>query len=367
MRYRGREIDAIAFWKQYVDFPNVKFDEGDVFSPKTPCPNPNHDTDKRHFQVNLSQPTVHCFARCGIEGSWEHAICVIEGLYEKFKVGDAPDERERKRRTQRAWREARKRILRSGQLGGRRHIGNDADGDRGRGSPLGKSSRNPRARKPVPVDELRYESYLPPIALEYLKAREITDHAVAEWNLGWLPDEKRIAIPAQDLNGRNRFLIKRAVLSKQQPKYLYTEGYPKTSLLFGACQIDPGMVRSDGLILVEGSLDTIVFHQHGLRITGGILGTGISDAQCAIIAKLRPKRIVFAFDKDTAGITNIEIAAGKLRKYPLYVMRYPKMKSDPAELTSEEAYRQIDRAVPALRFISDNGLNVRRRKGISVG
>jgi DNA primase len=154
------------------------------------------------------------------------------------------------------------------------------------------------------------------------------------------------------LNGRNRFLIKRAVLSRQQPKYLYTEGFPKTSLLFGACQIDPGMVRSEGLVLVEGSLDTIAFHQHGIRITGGILGTGISDAQCAIIAKLRPKRIVIAFDKDTAGIRNIEIAAGKLRKYPLYVMRYPKLKSDPAELTREEAYRQIDRAVPAFRFIA---------------
>lgn len=357
MRYRGRTIDAVALWKNYVDFPNVKFDEGDVFAPLVQCPNPNHDTGKRHFQVNLSQPTVHCFARCGIEGSWEHAICVITGLYEKFKVEDATDDRERLRRRQRAWKAARKEILRAAVKGR----------VQGAALPTARSGNSSRPAKAIRPDELSYESFLPAVALDYLKGRGITDSSVAEWSLGWLREERRIAIPARDLNGRNRFLIKRAVFPSQQPKYLYTEGFPKTSLLFGACAIDLGMVRSEGLILVEGSLDTIIFHQYGIRTTGGILGTGISDAQCAIIAKMRPKRIVFAFDKDTAGITNIEIAAGKLRKYPLYVMRYPKLKFDPAELTREEAYRQIDRAVPAFRFITDNGLNVRRRKEASFG
>lgn len=354
MNYKGRTIDPVAFWSNYVSFPNVKIEEADVFTPKAQCPNPNHDTDKRHFQVNMREPLVHCFAHCGISGTWEHAICVIEGLYEKFKVEEAPDDRERTRRQQRAWREARKRIFKQATLGRA-------------GKPVLRSTHSRTPVKPIPADELQYESYLPQTAIEYLGARGISNRSVSQWKLGWLPEEKRVAIPALDLDGRIRFLIKRAILPSQQPKYLYTEGYPKTSLLFGACAIDPGMVRSEGLVLVEGSLDAIIFHQHGIKITGGILGTGISDAQCAIIAKLRPKRIVFAFDKDTAGIKNIEIAAGKLRKYPLYVMKYPKSKSDPAELTQEEAYRQIERAVPALRFITANNLSVRQRRRISVG
>lgn len=359
MKYRGRTVDALAFWNKYVEFPNVRVEEADGFAPKVQCPNPAHDTDKRHFQVNLQEPMVHCFAHCGISGTWEHAICVIEGLYEKFKVEDAPDDRERKRRRERALREARKIILRHAKIGRAE-------------KPVRRNSHTPRATKAVPANELRYESYLPQVALDYLDGRGITADSVAAWNLGWLPDEKRIAIPARDENGRIRFLIKRSVLPQQQTKYLYTEGYPKTSVLFGACQIDPGMVRSDGLILVEGSVDTILFHQHDLRITGGILGTGISDAQCRIIAKLRPPRIILAFDKDSAGIKNIEIAAGKLRKYPLYVMKYPKLKSDPAELTREEAYRQIERAVPLLKFTRELerkgiSLNVRRRKEISFG
>ena len=362
MRYKGRDVDAIAFWSQYVDFPNVKFDEGDTFAPKTVCPNPNHDTEKRHFQVNMAEALVHCFAHCGISGTWEHAVCVIEGLYEKFKVEEAPDAQERHRRQQRARREASKKILKAAS--GRRVTGY---------VPTSSKARNSRgATKAVPRDELRYESFLPSLALEFCESRGITDASVAEWNLGWLSEEKRLVIPAKDEINRIRFLIKRSVLPGQNPKYLYSEGFPKTSLLFGACAIDLGMVRSEGLVLVEGSIDTIILHQHGLRIAGGILGTGISESQCRIIEKIaraagRIPRVILAFDKDSAGIRNIEIAAGKLKKYPLYVMKYPKMKSDPAELTREEAYRQVERAVPAFRFLADNGLSVRRRKEIGFG
>lgn len=354
MNFRGRNIDPVSFWERYCSFPNgVRIDEADVFSPKVQCPNPTHDTLKSHFQVNLTQPTVHCFAHCGISGSWEHAVCVIEGLYEKFKVEDSPNARERKRRTDRAFREARKIILRNARTGSSHRSRANVGGGR-------------KSVKTVSSDELRYESFLPQRALEYLDGRGITDESIAAWQLGWLPGDKRIAIPARDENNKLKFLIKRAVFERQSPKYLYTEGFPKTSLLFGACALDLGMVSSEGLILVEGSLDAIRFHQFHLRNTVAILGTGISDKQVKIIMRLRPKRIVLAFDRDTAGIVNIEIAAGMLRKYPLYIMRYPKGKLDPAVLTKKEAHRQIERAVPAFPFIQRNGLSVRRRK-ISVG
>lgn len=376
MNFRGRAIDPLAFWERYVELPTgTKVDPHDSFLPKVACPNPEHDTLKRHFQINAREPYVHCFAHCGISGSWEHAICVIEGLYDKFKVDVAvakrawnkspsersENDREQLRREQRARREARRIILRasSGKL-------SKFQGT----SSVRKKHGSPRPVNVVPVDELRYESFLPPVALEYLESREITDSSVSRWKLGWLPDEKRIAIPAYDENDNLKFLIKRAVLAKQNPKYLYTEGFPKTHVLFGAGQIDLGMIKSHGLGLVEGSIDTIVMHQHGLRFFGGILGTGISEQQRRIVARFRPRRIYLWFDKDSAGVHNIEIAAQKLRKYPLYVVRYPKGKSDPAEVTEQEAWRQIERAVPISQFITKNGLSVKsyqRMERITVG
>jgi DNA primase len=288
---------------------------------------------------------------------------MIEGIYDRLKVDletvkkawdKSPKhrselEREQIRRHVRAKREARKIIL-SNSVAGKRV------------SALGRPRRTPVAAKSVPRDQLQYESYLPAVAREYLTERGISANSIATWKLGWLDDERRIAIPAYDENMRLKFLIKRAIREKDQPKYLYTEGFPKTALLFGAGQIDRGMVSSHGLIVVEGSVDTILNHQDGYRNTVGILGTGISDLQCRIVARIRPPRIILWFDKDDAGVKNIQIAAFKLRKYPMYVARFPKGKSDPAELTRREKEIQLSRVIPLVKFVRDTGLSVRRRE-----
>jgi 5S rRNA maturation endonuclease (ribonuclease M5) len=364
MRYKGREVNAVEFWGRYVEFPStMRIDREDMFTPKVTCPNPDHDTLKHHFQINLKEPKVHCFAHCGISGSWEHAICVIEGIYERLGVDleavrSAWDknsakrseiEREQIRRYARAKREASKIILKS------------AGGKFSKISPTASVSK-PQSTPTVSADDLSYETYLPPTAQEYVDARGITGESISAWQLGWLPEERRLVIPARDENGRLKFLIKRAIRAQDQPKYLYTEGYPKTSLLFGACQIDLGMIKSHGLIVVEGSLDTILNHQDNLPNTVGILGTGISEQQRRIIARIKPPKIFLMFDKDSAGVHNIQIAAEKLRKYPLFVVKYPKGKSDPAEMNRAEKFRQIDRSIPIYRFIHETGLNVRRKE-----
>lgn len=359
MKYRGRNIDPVRLWSNYCDFPaNMLDEETEMFLPKVICPNPDHNTEKRHFQVNAAEGLVHCFAACGISGTFEHAVCVVEGLYEKYKVSEATDERERKRRTDRAKREAGKIILRHS-------------------TGLAKFDARPKAKKKrriynsaanvVSPELLSYEGFLPPVAQAYLAEREISAESISAWNIGWLPDEKRIAIPGRDENGKLRLLIKRAIWAKQQPKYLYTEGFPKTELLFGACQLDLQMVESRGITLVEGSIDVIRLHQNGIRNAVAILGTGISESQRRIIARMRPKKIYLLFDRDSAGIHNIEIAADRLRKYPLYVVKYPKGKSDPAELTKKEVERQIERAESIRSF--NNRLNVqsKKRERISVG
>jgi DNA primase len=355
VKFHGRSIDGVALWSRYVEFPpNMKWDAETVFLPKVRCPNPSHDTWKSHFQINLRDGLVHCFTYCGISGTFEHAICVIEGLYEKYNVEGASDERERKRRVRRARREAGKIILK-GNFQTRKRLSK---------LPVRSSHATEIVR---PVDALDYATFLPKVGQEFLSERHITSESMAKWRLGWDPTEARLVIPAHDENDVLRFLIKRAVRPKDQPKYLYTQGVPKTSLLFGACALDLGMVKSAGMVLVEGSLDTIICHQNGLQNTGGILGTGISDAQVKIIARMRPRRIYFMFDKDTAGITNIEIACRKLRKFPLYICRYPKGKYDPAELNREEAQRSISNAVPAMTWLRENYPNATRQKGQQVG
>jgi DNA primase len=363
VNYRGRHIDPISFWAKYVDFPtNLKIRDDDQFLPKVVCPNPAHDTLKSHFQINVHQPTVHCFAYCGISGDYEHAVCVIEGLYEKFKVDDASDKRERDRRTAKARRYARKLIL--GQAKG------FAGGDEIKRAAKKGSPKATQAG--IPDIASAFESYLPPVATEYLSARGISGDSVSKWGIGWDAETKRIVIPVLDEDRHLRFLVKRGLTVKQQPRYLYwpekeVTGWGKTDVLFGAGQIDLGLVRSSGLVLVEGSIGAILNHQHGLLNTTAILGTGISDKQVRVIAKIKPPRIYFMFDKDTAGIRNIEIATRKLRKYPCFVVKFPKGVDDWDKATRREKERQISRAVPAFRFLNALGLSDYQKGKVKVG
>jgi DNA primase len=356
MKYKGRNIDPVRFWEQYVDFPTHMPDSG--FAPLVFCPNPDHDnTQSPAFQVNLDEPLVHCFSHCGISGTYQHAICVIEGLYGKAQVSSAPNQQERRRRIAKAMRQANKILL------GKSYFD--------RQLPPGKQKPDRTARKKNRLKKaLEYETWIPPLAADYLHERGISEDSIARWEIGWDAENLRIVIPAKDLSGTTRLLIKRSIREKDRPKYLYTEGVPKTSLLFGACNLDLGCVRSDGMILEEGAIDTIRLHQHGLRNACGILGTGISEQQVRIVERVRPPRIFLMFDKDLSGVTNIEIAARMLVGFPLYVCRYPGHRSDPAQFTKEEAYRSMERAIPYLKFkqvVRKTSLNATTKERSSVG
>jgi DNA primase len=289
------------------------------FLPLVQCPNPEHDTNKKHFQINIVDGLVHCFAQCGISGTYSKAISMIEGCDERT---------------------ARKIIL--------KHRTNVSTGKQN-----WKSRTSKQSLKPTPVISNTYSKYLPPVALEYLEGRGILPGSIAAWGLAWDEDEKRIVIPANDLQGITRFFIKRAVFERQQPRYLYgPEGVSKNSLLFGACYTDSSVIRSDGLILVEGSLDAIRLAQHGFRNVVACLGTGISEIQCRIVGRLRPRKVFTFFDRDIAGTHGIEIAAKRLGKYPIYVIRYPSRRYDPAEFDRGEVETAIRRAIPLSKFLA---------------
>lgn len=315
MRYQGRVVDAVALWSEYVEFPSsMRVDGSTTFLPLVRCPNPDHDTNKKHFQINIEKGLVHCFANCGISGTFEHAIATIEGI---------------------TYRQARKQILKHARIGN---------------APVPRK-RGKRTPDIEPQIDLKDFTFLPQVAVEYLAKREINDASVAKWEIRWDSDELRIVIPVYDARRRLRFVVKRAVTSKQQPKYLYSpEGCEKNAVLFGLDKIDTGMVRSSGIVLVEGSIDVIRNHQHGIGNTVGILSSKLSLIQAQLISNLRPKRIITMFDADVSGIEATISVRRRLHSHPIVVCRYPSGKTDPAELSQREVERVIDRAIPYVRF-----------------
>jgi DNA primase len=324
MRYRGKHLDPIALWSNYVEIRDDRING--EFLPLTYCPNPDHpNTHTPAFQINVERPLVHCFSHCGISGSYKWAIAQIEGI---------------------SVQRAEKIILR--QLRGY--------------APRERPARSRAQTKQEIQREINLHdySYLPPDALAYLEERKITDASVAKWEIGFDVEEQRLVIPAYDERNRLRFLIRRAIHRDDYPKYLYDEDADVNSLLFGYRHLGRDRVRSEGLILVEGSLDAIKLYQHGLTNTVGILGSSISDRQFHLIDLLRPRRIYFMFDRDSAGVRVLEEGIRNLPSVPKFVCRYARDRFDPAEMTRKEALRSVEKAITVTRFN-------RIKKGISIG
>lgn len=335
MIYLGRELDVLALWESLgVELASNLSHPLPSNLPLVKCPNPAHDTFKSHFSISTRSPVVRCFAECGITGHVEHAVSVVLGLY------DGRSERE-------ARKEARRYILKGytstaittdvvsayAGLGNRKAINAD--------DPVARDERALRGGT---------FQFLPQEVRDYLDQRGISQPSRGKWQLGWDEDLERLVIPAYDERNVFRFLIKRSLKSRKRPKYLYTDGAIKTNILFGACFLDVDRVRSDGLVLCEGSLDVIRLHQLGVAHAAAILGSGLSRRQVRLIDKLGPRRVFTFFDRDQAGAANTMDAKFKLAKVPLFVVLYPKHRDDPAEMTAKEVERSLRRAVPIHEF-----------------
>lgn len=387
MHIRGKIIDPVALWSNYVEFPS-KPNTSDMFSDLLFCPNPNHPNSKSPaFQINFKQPTVHCFAHCGIQGSYEHAIALIEGIYDKQRVtlqdiinnkkrwepSESAEIRKSRVKVRRARSLARKEIFKVSSVRGRVVSKLTPSEQRNSGK-----TKNGSVVKAVNKEKLiDTYSYLPKEALLYLEERGIDYATRARWQIGYDEETKRLTIPVRDERQRLLFFIKRGIYKWQNPTYLYPPHSPKSEVLFGACNLDRPMVSSRGLILVEGSMDTMIQHQHGYRNTCGILGNSISDTQMRLIMKImreaisttgkRVNLVYLFFDGDAGGLQAIESARPLLSKYQVKVVRYSKKNGegqDPAKLTKEQADRQLRKAIPLLRMIKL--IREARREGVGV-
>lgn len=370
MRIKGKDIDPIALWGQYCD---IKPEPGPFLS-LTFCPNPDHSNSRSPaFQININKPFVHCFSHCGVSGTYEHAICVIEGIYDKhgvteediqnarkkWELGEADFIKKARSKVRTAHSAARKVIFQQSGSLSRINKGrpNENAYKGGVGNKIRSSGRPIKASKiikpeieVVTEDTLLNYTYLPKEALAYLDKRGINSASRQRWQIGFDEEAQRLTIPVRDRRGRLSFIIRRGIHSWQKPAYLYPPESPKSLLLFGACNLDESMVRSQGMILVEGSIDTIMQHQRGYQNTVGILGSNVSEAQIKLIIRERPKRIYDFFDKDAAGVRAMQSTAPLKSKYPVFVVLYPKGDNlDPAKLSDQQVEVALRKAVPMAR------------------
>jgi DNA primase len=112
----------------------------------------------------------------------------------------------------------------------------------------------------------------------------------------------RVIVPIRDPRGRTIGFGGR-ILGEGVPKYLNSPQTPlfdKSSVLFGLDQARAGIRTSGVGVIVEGYMDVMMAHQHGLNNVVAQMGTALTEAQLRLL-KRSTQRFVLALDSDTAG------------------------------------------------------------------
>jgi DNA primase len=92
-------------------------------------------------------------------------------------------------------------------------------------------------------------------------------------------------------------------LDGSQPKYLnspQTAVFDKSGLLYGLDRAREAIREQDQVIIVEGYLDVLTAHQHGITNVVAPMGTSLTPKQMGIIKRLT-ENITLALDADAAG------------------------------------------------------------------
>jgi DNA primase len=113
----------------------------------------------------------------------------------------------------------------------------------------------------------------------------------------------RIIFPIRDGNG-TAIAFGGRVMDDTLPKYLNspeTPLYSKSNVLFCLDRAKDAARKNDHFIIVEGYLDAIACHQHGVRNAVATLGTALTEGHLRLLRRFS-KKLKLIFDPDPAGV-----------------------------------------------------------------
>ena len=228
---------------------------------------------------------------------------------------------------------------------------------------------------------------------EYLQKRGIAQHSIEEFGVGFVPDgaevmghlnAQHIPLPqaqeagviAQGEDGRYYARLSQRItfpiyspsgalvgfggrtISNHPAKYInspQTKLFNKSRLLYGYHRAKDSIYRKKEIIICEGYLDVIMFHQAGFKCAVATLGTALTEEHLPLLRKGEPK-VILAYDGDKAGVVAAFKAAKILGSHGFEggVVLFPDGQ-DPADLIamgeSEKVASLLRAAKPLIPFV----------------
>ena len=234
--------------------------------------------------------------------------------------------------------------------------------------------------------------------LQYLKTRGMTDETLKTFQVGFAPDGKdtlyrflldkkhekadllaSTVVLARDSSSQDivdRFRLRlmfpidstqgdiigfggRALKKGDQPKYLNSAEYVlyhKGEVLFNLSRAKEFIKKDDAVVFVEGYFDVMASWQAGVQNVVATSGTALTAEQLKLVKRFT-KRVVFAFDSDSAGQEALlrAVLTAQPLDLEIFVVSIPQGK-DAADAVKENPQLWIDAVaarVPYLDFFLD--------------
>jgi len=155
-----------------------------------------------------------------------------------------------------------------------------------------------------------------------------------------------------------------------------TKLFNKSQLLYGYAKAKESIYKNKKLIVCEGYLDVIMFHQAGFKEAVATLGTALTQEHLPILRKGEP-HIVLAYDGDKAGVAAALKAASMLTQggFDGSVVLFPDGK-DPADMIAMGKVQEVANLLrvgqPLIPFVIEMtaksyDLNNPREKEVAFG
>ncbi len=236
-------------------------------------------------------------------------------------------------------------------------------------------------------------------ARKYLRERGLDGEVVRDFQIGWAPDawdeltralrldkevgedgtglartnskgrlndhfRNRILFPIYDDRGDPISFGGRILPGGEGPgnqgKYKNTTETPlynKSKVLYGLDRSKTSIVTAGTAVICEGYTDVIGFHRAGVPLAVATCGTALTDDHVKLLTRFAARRLVLAFDADSAGQAAAERFYRWEREHDLEVaVADLPPGQDPADVAGSDPARlvaAVDGATPFLRFRLD--------------
>lgn len=147
--------------------------------------------------------------------------------------------------------------------------------------------------------------------VKHLREKGVSDEDMLKLSLATessrgLIDKFRNRVIFPIVNNNNKVIgFGGRAITDVKPKYLNSaesDVFLKKNNLFGLNHAKETIIEQDMAIIVEGYMDVISLHEHGIKNAIASLGTALTDNQARLIGRYT-KNIVLCYDSDNAGVS----------------------------------------------------------------